>query len=500
MSPRLLRLRDRPGDPIPEIPSSGSLSHRILKGLRTALCLVFALTTVALAQPPREDPGNDPGTGSAIETWQVLAIPGLPESAVLGDLWVAPNGHVYVWVKYPSASVGIEFAPDGEKLPETPGAPKPWSSALYRYDGMRWSSVLRTPGEIGNALLGSGTNYVFATTTSQTGEVRFYKFNGTNWLREIVPGYHSDRIHTLAGVPGDLFLKVGNVVLHNNGSGFRWFYELPASEAAVRGLVYLNATHLFVMCPDGQYEWDTGTWTACNDAYAFTDVEDAWGMRDALGTLQMYAVGSGGPDNGLRVWRFIEGDPIAHTGSWDEVVADPAGSGVPNIGSGMRVWGTAANDVYATGVVAGEGHIMRFDGTTWQHLAPPAVLGTVRGVWGTGDGVVWFSAESGQVIRYGRPDVAPIVPGAAAVGERAPMVAEVNHGTLTVRYALTAPTPVKLGVYDIMGRQLGTIEDGIREPGTHEASWNLGTLDSGIYFVKLHTRGAAFVRRVVVIR
>jgi hypothetical protein len=159
----------------------------------------------------------------------------------------------------------------------------------------------------------------------------------------------------------------------------------------------------------------------------------------------------------------------------------------------MHVWGTAGNDVYATGVVAGEGHMMKFDGTTWRHLAPPAVLGIVHGVWGAGDGFVWFSAESGQVIRYGGP-------GAAAVGERNPMVAEVIRGALTVRYALAATTPVQLGVYDVMGRQLGTIEDGIRAPGTHEASWSIGSLDPGIYFVKLRTRGAAFTRRVVVIR
>jgi hypothetical protein len=127
------------------------------------------------------------------------------------------------------------------------------------------------------------------------------------------------------------------------------------------------------------------------------------------------------------------------------------------------------------------------------------VLGIVHGVWGAGDGFVWFSTESGQVIRYGGP-AAPVVPGAAAVGERNPMVAEVTHGALTVRYSLTATTPVELGVYDIMGRQLGTIEDGIRAPGTHVASWNLGSLDSGIYFVKLRTKGAAFARRVVVIR
>jgi len=282
-----------------------------------------------VAQPRREDPGTDPGTGSTNETWQVLTIPGLPAGAVLGDLWVSPNGNVYVWAKFLPASVeiGTDTDPDGEKLPDPPGAPRPWSSALYRYDGMRWSSVLRTPGEIGNALLGSGTKDVFATTTTSKGDVRFYSFNGTAWTRQNVPGYHSDKIHTLAGVPGDLFLKIGNVVLRNSGSGFEWFYALPASEAPVRGLVYVNSLHLIVMCSHGQYQWDIGQWTACNDAYAFTDVEDAWGTRDARGTLQLYAVGAAEQDNGLRIWRFTETDPIAHTGTWNAVVADPPGAG-----------------------------------------------------------------------------------------------------------------------------------------------------------------------------
>lgn len=468
-----------------------------------ALCLAMALALTAQAQPPRTDPGDPPNPGGSGDGWQVLTIPGLPAGAVLGDVWASPVGDVYVWAKYPPASAGIvspaDEPGDGERLPNPPGGgPKLWSSRLYRYDGRAWTVSLQTPNEMAVALYGSG-DHVYVSTTSQAGEVHVYSFNGTSWSREFVPGYNLGRLHTFAGVPGDLYLKVDRVVKHNTGAGFYSEYELPGDEPPVRGLVYTDALHLFVLCPSGQYILDTGTWTPCDETFSFSDVQDAWGMREASGALQLYAVGSNKNDDGLFIWRYTETDPIAHTGRWATVASDPAVTGVPGIGHGQHIWGSAGNDIYATGVVAGKGEMLRFDGFGWMPLYPPVELGAIHGVSGNGDGVVWFTAENGQVIRYQRPEpprIAPIVESTAPV----PLQTEVSHGALNVRYALTATTPVQLGVYDVMGRQLGTIDDGIRAPGTHEASWNLGSFDSGIYFVKLRTKGAAFTRRVVVIR
>jgi hypothetical protein len=57
--------------------------------------------------------------------------------------------------------------------------------------------------------------------------------------------------------------------------------------------------------------------------------------------------------------------------------------------------------------VQGEGYMMRFDGTAWRHLIAPQMLGVIHGVWGTGNGVVWFSTEAGQLVRYERANRAP---------------------------------------------------------------------------------------------
>src|SRR5262252_9385215 len=158
MSPRWLRLRDRPGER-PPLPSGSRNVARIFKAFALSLSLVLSLAALAFAQPPRVDPGDPPTTGGIDEGWQVSNIPGLPLGAVLGDVWASPDGKVYVWVKYPGAPAVIGDEPgDGEKLPTPPrGGAKPWSSALYRFDGLTWTVVLRTPGEMGSALIGSGT-------------------------------------------------------------------------------------------------------------------------------------------------------------------------------------------------------------------------------------------------------------------------------------------------------------------------------------------------------
>ena len=494
MSTRWLHLRD---------PSGSSRNSSFLKIFAASLSLMLALTTVAFAQPPRVDPGDpSPIPGTVDEGWQLINIPNLPLGAVLGDVWASPDGKVYVWARYPGAPAVVGDDPgDGEKLPNPQPAARVWSSALYRYDGTLWTVVLRTPGEVGSALLGSGTDQVFASTTSILGEAHVYSYNGSTWARELLPGYYLGRMHTLAGVAGDLYLKIDRTVLHRYGTTFHPELELPSTEAAVRGLVYTDALHLFALCPHGQYIYNAGTWEPCDESTTlFNEVQDAWGMRDAAGALQLYAVGSHNQSDGMYIWRYTETDPATHFGTWATVASDPPGTGGPGAGYGQHIWGSAANDIYATGVVNGNGEMMRFDGFTWKQLFPPVTVGAIHGVYGDGNGVVWFAAEGGQLIRYRRPEPLPTEPMVVGPGARSPLQAAVNNGALTVRYALEATSPVELGVYDVMGRQLGTIEDGIRAPGTHEASWNVGSLDSGIYFVKLRTKGAAFTRRVVVIR
>ena len=74
-----------------------------------------------------------------------------------------------------------------------------------------------------------------------------------------------------------------------------------------------------------------------------------------------------------------------------------------------------------------------------------------------------------------------------------------------IRYTLDAATPVHMAIFDIQGRLVTTLLDGIGEAGTHPAVWD-GTDEAGIavmpgiYFVRLEAEGFADTRTVLLLR
>ena len=55
----------------------------------------------------------------------------------------------------------------------------------------------------------------------------------------------------------------------------------------------------------------------------------------------------------------------------------------------------------------------------------------------------------------------------------------------TISYGLPSDTKITLNVYDVEGRRITTLTEGIRTAGTHTVEWNAEGYPSGVYFVKL---------------
>lgn len=60
-----------------------------------------------------------------------------------------------------------------------------------------------------------------------------------------------------------------------------------------------------------------------------------------------------------------------------------------------------------------------------------------------------------------------------------------SRGTVTVRFAVADAAPVRLVVYDLLGREVARIADGTLAPGTHEAVWDGRAAASGMYVIRL---------------
>jgi hypothetical protein len=78
-------------------------------------------------------------------------------------------------------------------------------------------------------------------------------------------------------------------------------------------------------------------------------------------------------------------------------------------------------------------------------------------------------------------------------------------GRTTVEFALPEQTRVTVSVYDMMGRKVATLVDGVRSGGSHTVSWN-GRADggqdlaSGVYLLRMQADDRSETRRITIVR
>lgn len=66
----------------------------------------------------------------------------------------------------------------------------------------------------------------------------------------------------------------------------------------------------------------------------------------------------------------------------------------------------------------------------------------------------------------------------------------------TIRFGLPESTQVSLVVYDVVGRRVRVLLDGIREAGTHKVVFDASGLPGGSYVYRLVTPGGSIARRM----
>jgi hypothetical protein len=68
------------------------------------------------------------------------------------------------------------------------------------------------------------------------------------------------------------------------------------------------------------------------------------------------------------------------------------------------------------------------------------------------------------------------------------------------RFSLPSEAVVELGVYDVEGRRVARLADGVRAAGTHEVRWDASGLPSGTYFARFSTEDLTTTHRVLLVR
>jgi hypothetical protein len=70
----------------------------------------------------------------------------------------------------------------------------------------------------------------------------------------------------------------------------------------------------------------------------------------------------------------------------------------------------------------------------------------------------------------------------------------------TIKYGLPDYVPVKIAVYDILGRQVAVLINNYQYPGFYSVSWDASSYPSGLYFIRIKSYTFSETRKVLLIK
>ena len=75
-------------------------------------------------------------------------------------------------------------------------------------------------------------------------------------------------------------------------------------------------------------------------------------------------------------------------------------------------------------------------------------------------------------------------------------VGQVTGTQATVEFSLPQATQVEVGVFDVAGRRLATVESGSLAAGVYQRSWDMSRATKGLYFVRLRAGAVTLTKTV----
>lgn len=115
-----------------------------------------------------------------------------------------------------------------------------------------------------------------------------------------------------------------------------------------------------------------------------------------------------------------------------------------------------------------------------------------------------YDNDSARVVIHPSTVSVPVADGSSRLA-LAPAFPNPSRGAVTIRFSLSRPGPVTLGLYDLSGRRIQTLVDAMLRPGVHSRTWNRSDREgrrvpAGIYFYELFADGQRIARRVAILR
>lgn len=150
--------------------------------------------------------------------------------------------------------------------------------------------------------------------------------------------------------------------------------------------------------------------------------------------------------------------------------------------------------VHSGGSANASGRLSGADFSAFVAIGQPIVGSSSNGRFGAGFGGV---SQRQALVRTDTDDSSAERPGHFRLGSNYPN--PFNPAT-TIAFELPQAGPVRLVVFDALGRQVAVLVDGLLPAGRHTVPFRAEGLPSGVYFYQMHTASFQAVRRMVLLK
>ncbi|HCV41879.1 MAG TPA: hypothetical protein DGH68_00220, partial [Bacteroidetes bacterium] len=72
--------------------------------------------------------------------------------------------------------------------------------------------------------------------------------------------------------------------------------------------------------------------------------------------------------------------------------------------------------------------------------------------------------------------------------------------TTAISYQLTAQSFATLKVNDVLGREVATLINEVKPPGTYTVQWDASGVTSGVYFYRLEAGGFVSTKKLLIVK
>jgi hypothetical protein len=69
-----------------------------------------------------------------------------------------------------------------------------------------------------------------------------------------------------------------------------------------------------------------------------------------------------------------------------------------------------------------------------------------------------------------------------------------------IEFTIVDPQYTTLAVYDMLGREVATLVDGMKQPGTYTVQWDARGSASGVYMYRIHAGGLVATKKLVLLQ